>query len=174
MRKIIFPVVICLCASFVLAGDNVQPLNIKTGLWETTFTTAMSGRPPIPEEVLAKMPPEQRAKIEAAMKGAFSGAPKTRTSQSCVTKEQLNKDLFSEDRKNCTRTVLKSTGSYMEIREVCENEGVKNEITIQIEALNSENVKGTSHVTSGSGDRSMNVNMSFTSRWLGAVCTEKK
>ena len=174
MRKPIFFSVICLCASVVLANDKVQPLNIKTGLWEMTVTSAVSGRPPIPPETLARMTPEQRAKFEAAMKGMASGAPKTRTYKNCITKEQLNNDPFSDEKRNCTRTVLKSTGSKMEIREVCEGEGVKSDMTIEIEALNSESVKGSGHVTSAGGGRSMNVNTNYTAKWLGAVCTEKK
>jgi len=108
------------------------------------------------------------------MKKRASGPPKTRTYNSCVTKEDLNKDPFSEEKRSCTRTVLKSTGSMMEIREVCEGDGVKSDITMQIEALNSENTKGSGHVTAAGGARSMNVSTNFTGKWIGAVCTDKK
>ena len=49
------------------AADKLTPLNIKEGLWEMTVTHSMTGMPAIPPETLAKMPPEQRARIEAAM-----------------------------------------------------------------------------------------------------------
>ena len=75
---------------------------------------------------------------------------------------------------NCTRTVLKSTGSSMDIREVCVNEGVKSDMTMQIEALNSENVKGSGHVVAGSGERTMNISTNLTGKWLGPSCAEKK
>lgn len=174
MRTTTLLSVILLCACVLMAGYQVQPLNVKPGLWEVTMTTAVSGRPPISQEILAKMTPEQRAKFEASMKGMASGVPKTKTSRNCVTKEQLSKDPFSEEKSNCTRTVLKSTGSMMEIREVCEGEGVKSDVTMRIEALNPENVKGSGHVTAAGGSNSMNVNTSFTAKWLGATCTEKK
>ena len=174
MRKLVFLGVFFSWVLVAMAGDKVQPLNIKTGLWQMTMTTAVSGRLPMPADILARMSPEQRARYEAAMNKRASAPPKTRTYNSCVTKEQLNKDPFSEEKKSCTRTVLKSTGSKMEIREVCEGDGVKNDITIQIEALKSENVKGSSHVTAAGGDKTMNVNAGFTGKWIGAVCTDKK
>ncbi len=174
MGKTVLFCMICLCALVVLAGDQVQPLNVKPGLWEMTMTTATTGRPPIPESALSKMTPEQKAKLEAMMKGMASGTPRTSTHKNCVTKEQLAKDPFSGEKSDCTRTVLKSTGSTMDIREVCTNEGVKSDMTIQIEALNSENVKGSSHVTAGGGERSMNISTSFTGKWIGPSCTEKK
>jgi len=165
---------ICLCVPVVLATGQVQPLNIKAGLWEVTVISTVSGRPPIPPEVLARMTPEQKAKFEAAMKGMASDTPKTRAYKNCVTKEQLNQDPFSDEGRNCTRTVLKATGSMMEIREVCEREGAKSDMTIQLEAPNSENVKGSGHVTEAGGSNSMNVSTTFTAKWLGAVCTDKK
>ncbi|MBZ5700654.1 MAG: DUF3617 domain-containing protein [Acidobacteriia bacterium] len=174
MRKLVVLGVFFSWVLVAMAGDKVQPLNIKTGLWQVTITSAVSGRPPVPADVLARMSPEQRARYEAAMKKMVSAAPKTTTHNNCVTKEQLNKDPFSDEKKSCTRTVLKSTGSRMEIREVCEGNGVKSDITIQIEALNSENVKGVGHVTAAGGDKSMNINTNFTGKWIGAVCTDKK
>ncbi len=174
MRKLVLLGVIFSWVVIAVAGDKVQPLNIKTGLWEVTLTSAVSGRVPIPPERLAGMTPEQRAKFEAAMEKRASGVPKTRTYKNCITKEQLNKDPFGDDKRNCTRTVLKSTGSKMDIREVCEGDGVKSDMTIQIEALSPENIKATGHVTAAGGEKSMNVNTNFTGKWLGATCPEKK
>jgi len=108
------------------------------------------------------------------MKGMASGTPKARTYQQCITKEQLHKDAFSEGRSNCTRTILKSTGSRMEFREVCKNEGMQTEMLMQIEALSPENVKGSGHVTSAGGNNAMNASTDFTAKWLGAACPEKK
>jgi hypothetical protein len=50
--------------------------NMKTGAWELTYTSTSSGNP-FPPEMLEKMPPERREKLEEAMK-ARSGKPKTR------------------------------------------------------------------------------------------------
>ena len=174
MRKLVLLGVFFSWVLVAMAGDKVQRLNIKTGLWQLTMTTAVSGRPPMPADVLARMSPEQRARYEAAMNKRASAPPKTKTYNNCVTKEQLDKDPFSEEKKSCTRTVLKATGSIIEIREVCEGEGVKSDITMQIEALDSENTRGSGHVTAAGGARSMDVSTNITGKWIGAVCTDKK
>ena len=67
-----------------LAADSVQPLDVKLGLWESTTTTEHSGAPPIPDEVLARLTPEQRAKIEERAKASAQQGPKTTTRKNCV------------------------------------------------------------------------------------------
>jgi hypothetical protein len=46
---------------------QVQPLNIKPGLWETTMTIRTAGQLPMAAELLNKLTPEQRAEFEARM-----------------------------------------------------------------------------------------------------------
>src|ERR1035437_7665315 len=94
------------------AADKITPLNPKEGLWEMTSTHTMTGMPPIPADTLAKMPPEQRARMEAAMKQSGAGVPKTDVRKHCVTKEKLEKQsAFDDNRKDCTRTIVISTRS---------------------------------------------------------------
>ncbi len=172
MRKAALWILLCLSASLALAAGKYQPLNVKLGTWETTFTTAISGAPPVPQEMLDKMTPEQRARFDAAMSKMASGAPRTHTSKTCLTKERLEKDPFS-DRQSCTEKVLTSTSSKMEIEEVCNEENAQSDSKIRLEAIDSENVKGSMQtVVTGSG-KTMNVNGTFTSKWVGAACKEK-
>src|ERR1700686_3767474 len=97
------------------AADKITPLNIKEGLWEMTVTHSMTGMPAIPPETLARMPPEQRPRAEAAMKGT----PTADVHKECVTKEKLEKQMaFDENRKDkdddCIRTIVNATGSKLE------------------------------------------------------------
>jgi Protein of unknown function (DUF3617) len=172
MRKIALWTLSCLSASILLAAGKYQPLNVKLGTWETIYTTTVSGAPPIPQEMLDKMTPEQRARFNASMSKMASGTPRTRTSKTCLTKERLEKDPFN-DRKSCTDTVLTSTSSKMEIEEVCEEENAKFDSKVRIEATDSENVKGWVQSTVTGSGKTMNVNGTFTSKWLGAACKEK-
>ena len=77
MRKVLSAALVGLLASVVLrAAGKVQPLNVKTGLWQVSTTTTMSGLPEIPPDMQARldqMTPEQRAKMEAMMKSRFGG-----------------------------------------------------------------------------------------------------
>src|ERR1700686_5486956 len=106
------------------AADKITPLNIKEGLWEMTVTHSMTGMPAIPPDTLAKMPPEHRARVEAAMKQSGMGGPTADVHKECVTREKLDKQLaFDDNRKDkdkdqdtaCTRTVVNATGSKLEI-----------------------------------------------------------
>jgi Protein of unknown function (DUF3617) len=174
MRKLMVCTVTCLWASILLAASGkYQPLNVKTGLWETTWSDKITGRLPIPQDTLDKMTPEQRAKFEAAMNNMAEQTPKTRTARSCLTKEKLEKDPFNRDDKECTETVLTSTGSKVEVQEVCTHENAKTDVRVHIEALDSENVKGTVESNASGGGKTMSINGTFTSKWLGAVCTDK-
>lgn len=172
MTKIALWTLSCLSASIVLAAGKYQPLNVKLGTWETISTMTSSGAPPIPQEMLDKMTPEQRTRFEAAMGKMASGTPRTRTSKNCLTKEKLEKDPFNE-RKSCKETVLTSTSSKMEIQEDCTEENANIVSKVRIEAADSENVKGWVEATVTGSGKTMHVNGTFTSKWVGAVCQEK-
>jgi hypothetical protein len=138
----------------------------------------MSGRPPISADMLANLTPDQRARFEAMMNKMASQPPKPHIAKSCLTKEKLEGDPFSDKKKSCAETVLTSTGSKMEIREVCTGENTKNDVThdmtVHIEAADSEHVKGTVKSNISGGGNTMNVLGTFTSRWIGADCGDTK
>ena len=172
MRNLPLWALMCLSASMLLPAEKYQPLNVKTGTWETAFTNTVSAAPPIPQEMLDKMTPERRAQFEAAMGKMASGIPGTRTYKTCATKEGLEKDPLN-NRKSCKETVLTSTGSKMEVKEICTEEGSTINAHVRIEASDSENVKGWVQSTDSGGGRTMNVNGTFTSKWVGAACKEE-
>jgi len=171
MKKVATVFLIACAAAW---AADVVPLAVKTGQWESTSTSETSGTPPIPPEVLAQMPPEQRAKMEERMKAM--AAPRTTTTKNCVTKEQIDKafDMGSGPQKSCTRTVVSSSASKQEIRIDCTTEKIKSTGIFRVEAVNSETVKGSMQMTmNNAGGRPMNVNSTFTSKWLGPTCDSK-
>jgi hypothetical protein len=116
------------------------------------------------------MTPEQRARMEERMKAQGENATKARVRKSCVTKEKLEKSTMFEERQECKRTVLTSTGSKLEVRAECETRGTKVNVSTVAEALDSENIKGTMQVTASGGEKTMNMDSTFTGKWLGAAC----
>jgi hypothetical protein len=60
-----------------------------------SITTLTSGSL-IPPDLLAKTPPEQRARIEQSMQPR-SGKPMTHTSKECVTQEDLDQDRMLKE-----------------------------------------------------------------------------
>ena len=177
MRTKLFFVLLSILIGFsllpLLAADKVTPLNLKEGLWEVTVTHSMTGMPAmpaIPPETLAKMPADQRARVEAAMKGT-GGGPKTDVRKECVTKEKLEKQTaFGESRVDCTRTVVNSTGSKLEIKIHCQEKQTASDGTFVVEAVSSESARGSMHTVTNSNGRMMNIDFTFSTKYLGADC----
>src|ERR1051326_794273 len=46
------------------AGVKLQPMDVKPGLWETNTTMTVAGEMPVPAEMLNRLTPEQRARID--------------------------------------------------------------------------------------------------------------
>lgn len=175
-RVILFPIVFAALA--LRAADNIVPLNVKEGLWQVTSThsmTGLPGAPTIPADKLAQLPPEQRARIEAMT----NGTPTTEVTKDCVTKEKLEKQLaFNQNtNKECTRTVVSSTASKLEMKIHCTGQGKDHMATdgvFVLEVTSSESAKGSMHtVTTGNG-RNMNMDFNFSTKYLGPACGDVK
>jgi hypothetical protein len=178
MRNLTLFGAILLWATALLAGDAFQPLNVKTGLWQVTENSTMSGLPPFTPDMQAKldqMSPEQRAHIEAMMKDRFSGTPHTTTYKKCVTAEDLktNPWVNGPDEK-CTWTVVSSTSSDMEVRgtgcDAGKNQGMDTDIRVKLHVVDSENVKASAQGSATGNGHSLNFNNTFTGKWMNANC----
>jgi hypothetical protein len=170
MKPTFFLGIVILFCSSSFSADTIHPLDVKLGLWEVTTVSKMSGMPAIPPEVLAKMTPQQRAAFEQAM-GTGPNAGKPAVRKHCLTKEKLDKqNMFSDDSKSCTHTVVTSTSSKLELRLECSEKGGKSTGTFRVEAINSEMVKGSAQMVANSEGKNMNIDSNFTSRWISADC----
>jgi len=145
MHKLIVPAAVLVWVGvFVAAG--LDPLNIKTGLWQVTMTSKISTLP----------------------------SPTTQTYQSCVKKEDLDKYPFTDPKDKCDWKVLSSTGSEMEATGTCKPEGMGNVIfNMKLVASDSENVKGTGQLTINGPAGNMSGTYSGTGKWIGAMCPSK-
>lgn len=171
-----FTTLFCLIALYA-AADN---LNLKPGLWEVTYVGETSGAPPIPaaqkaemEKHMAQMPPDQRAKMEAAVKSAQANLAKPVVKKSCVTKEDINKDLNlvgGAGDGNCTRTVLKATSTAQEIRIECMNGTRKSGGTMKIAAPNPESWTGTMDGSASDTGGAMQMKTKMSGKWLSSDC----
>lgn len=155
-------------------GVKIQPLNVRPGLWETTTTHKISGAPPIPPEALAKITPEQRARLEERMRGNSDASTNTTTDKHCVTKEDVEKTDFGQGKGECTYTIQTSTSTQAKGKYSCNAEGMKVNGAVDITAPDSEHIKGSSQGSLSGGGRTMNVETTFTSKFLSASCGSVK
>ncbi|HMD35058.1 MAG TPA: DUF3617 domain-containing protein [Vicinamibacterales bacterium] len=163
-----------LCLTAVIAAQ-APLMDVKLGLWDITTKTnlggAMSPMPKVSDEDLAKIPPAQRAQIEAMMKTA-AGAPMT--IKQCLTKEKYEKNLFAPQRpnQNCTQTITKNTKTVLEANVVCTSPASSG--TVHIDAASPTAYQGTVKSKSTERGRQMEITIEMSGKWLGADCGDVK
>ena len=169
ISRIAFPLASALFCAVICTAQT--PLNVKTGEWESTITSDTSGQLPVPQEMIDKMTPEQRVRMEAMMKARGMQGARTTVTKHCVKKEDLDKP-FGNDNKACKPNIVSSSSTKQEIHMECEMGGGKQVGTLKFEAVDSGTVKGSMQMTASNGGRTMSVNSTFSAKWLGPACTE--
>jgi hypothetical protein len=151
-------------------SKNWQPLNLKAGLWESTRTWTTSGQMPIPEGMLDRLTPEQRARFEERMKANSSAKTHTTDDKHCVTKEDLQKPPKLTESADCTWTLLESSDTIAKGNASCQVEGMKMTGNGEFHAPDQEHMTATIHLTSTGGGHSMTTDATIASKWLGSSC----
>ena len=168
-----------LCVSNILIFPSyaaAATLNLKPGLWEMTWSGQTSGAPPIPPDVLAQMPPERRAKLEAAMAANANRTSAPHANKQYITEKGLQRGLNVEENKtesSCQRTVVSNTASFMDMRQDCSGRQ-KTSGTFHFEAASPETMTGTINMTITDGVRTMTVKRVVNGKWLAADCGNLK
>ena len=148
-----------------------ESFNAKPGAWEMSTTNLTSGSL-IPPDLLAKMPPEQRAKFEQSMQ-ARSGKPMTLTSKDCVTQEDLDQNRIikeeeekKEDGLQCTTKVVSKSSSTLVIERTCPAPRAYT-AKMMMEAKTPESIVASIDMTRAESGK---VHMDIKGRWLGVSC----
>ena len=164
------------CAAALSAGvqaaDMTKP-NIKPGLWEVTTNPKMSGEMPIPEEQLAKMTPEQRTRLEAAMKAGMLNGNKPRVYKDCMTPEKIARGFEMDrgaDEASCKRNVVSSSASELTLHDECDNPKRKSITDVHFEIKGGTQMNGKINVVITSSGKTMTVVSTVQGKWLGASC----
>ena len=144
MKTSILIVAGLLPATVALAGNTIQPLNVRTGLWQVTLTTKISALP----------------------------SPTTTNYETCVDKEDLNKYPFTDPEEKCSSTVLTSTGSAMKAHGTCspEGDGTKYDFRLQLKALDAKHVEAKGKLAISSQGVSMDGDYLAKAKWISATC----
>ncbi len=171
MRKLL---ILFLLAIPGFAAAQYQPLNVKTGQWQTTVLINSGGSIALSSRQMAQLTPEQRARMEAAMKQASKPKTTTRVNQNCLTQDELNKGTpFKSDDRQCTQKVLNSTSTELKVEQDCVEDSMSTKTVMRLEAVNSEQVKGTGTVTAVSEGHKFSSDINFSSQWISSACGAK-
>jgi hypothetical protein len=175
------PLAVTLLASAARAESEGVHLDVKPGLWEmkSTTTTKMEGDLPRPD--LSKVPPEQRARIEASLAERTSGKPRVSVWQSCITEEDVRKGgdfAFGEDEKeHCTRTFQDRTAKHVKFTMSCAPRGeqeTKMDGTFEITVKGGDSIVSQGETKFAGGKVNGSTRFEFSGRRLGASCGDLK
>jgi len=146
-------------------------LDVSTGLWEVTSSGETTGVPPIPPEVLARLPPAQRAQVEASIAAAIAQSSKPTKARTCITEKTLQRGLDFNQRElaNCRRTVVNSSSSQLDVQMECTGDETMNG-TFHFEAINRQTIRGNLHLVVSNGGNAMTMKRSIQGRWLSSDC----
>lgn len=161
-----------------IAAAATITLHVNTGAWEMTSNVVITGAPPIPASAMAAManlPPEQRARVEAAMSRYRSdmGKPRTVVSKSCVTQKDLDRPFKwneNSEASKCTETVLSATSTDENIHVVCIGNR-SGEGSFHVSTPTPGTMVGRVSFSMTQEGHTMNVVDDLSGRWLGADCS---
>ena len=156
-----------------MASAPAAPLNVKTGLWETTFQAEMRGQLPIPPDMLQQLSPDRRAAMENIMKD-MTDKPYTRVHKNCVTQQDLDKgdSAFLADRPGmkCSNKLTQHTGSAVAGTFECTTGGMRQTGDFAFEAKDREHLAGKVNINISDGAKAMTSHANMSARWLSASC----
>jgi hypothetical protein len=164
------------------AAESAKPidpikLNIKLGLWEIATQANISGAPPIPDDAMAKMSPEQRARMQAAIQASMAEVAKPRLAKHCVTQAKVAQG-FNLDRQHdsttCQKKLATNSSTELQLTETCPEDNGSTSIDEHIQVSGSDQVAGTVHFVKTSGGKSMTVDSTIKGQWLAASCGDIK
>jgi hypothetical protein len=169
-----FPGIAGLCVA-AQGLAQTPTLDLKPSLWEITSAGSMTGAPPIPPEVLANMPPEKRAQVQAAMQAAMARASEPQVARNCITAEQLQRGLNFDERPNpsCHRTIVSNTSSVLVVHEECAGQRAMVG-DFRFTAVDHETMKGDINVVVGAGTDTTTMQRNLRGRWLASDCGDVK
>jgi len=160
------------CASIPAVGQSAETLNVKLGLWEVTALTETRGMPPLPKELLNKLTPEQRRKMEADIKAEQAKGPDKGTNRECITQKDLEQPFESANTKECKQTIVTTTRTSQEVRIVCTG-GVPGSGVFKVSTPSPERMSGTLDLTLGQGADAMTIKAKMDGRWLSSDCGDE-
>ncbi len=163
------------CLVGVVGTSSAAMPNAKAGLWESASTTVLEVGLPANVPNAAKLPPEERAKLERAL-APGGGKPVTTSERMCMSKETLDPwDSYGTGQgaaADCKRTVLQQTPQRVKMALVCS--GGKSTGEAEFTAVGTDRVVGKITMLNKNerGDSKLNVQME--SRWVSADCGSLK
>lgn len=144
----------------------------KAGLWDVTVTMSMGGAAmQMPD--LSKLPPDQRAMVEAQMKkNGVSMNGNTVSSQHCMTAAEVatDKPPTMGHMKDCTVQNMKFAGGAMTADTVCSGADMTGNGHMSVSYSDDSHYSGKMTFNGTSHGHPVNMTNTFEGHWVSADC----
>jgi hypothetical protein len=157
-------------AGVAVAQQTVPSLDVKTGLWEVTFTSSIDLGGTLPVDT-SKMPPAQKAQIEQTMKAMSK--PRTDVQKKCMTKEEMAKTFLEQGDDTCTDKVTSNTATLFDMTRTCAGDRPST-TQVHLEASTPEKVNGNANVATALAGGQQKMAVALSAKWLAAECGSVK
>jgi hypothetical protein len=171
MRTLFVGLLLCLLAACNTTNRPENPaLAVKTGSWDVTSGFNEKESVDIPQSVIDRMMPEQRADYERIMRESAK-QPKTRTVRVCVTAEDLKSTVFTPllwlAGGKCNLKVTSATAQHREAELECNGGGGRTYIRYLVfDAPSAESVRGKVSTR----QEVTRIVADMNGEWVGATC----
>ena len=185
------------------AEAQVKGLDVKAGLWEQTMKEEKTPQPAIQmsPELLAGMPADARARVEAVLKrqaaerAAQGNSPvvSTKTKRFCITQKQLDEGLKLpemgrgdlEDKTKCSENKLDQSATRLHLKMACSSQPGHGEkgapqgemhstMELTVVAKSRENYTEDLATEYTFGDQHQRSQTRGEAHWVGASCGNVK
>ena len=178
----IAPRLLAVATLAVLGASGAQAQKVRPGLWENTVNMKSSGGEVEAamarmQEQMARLPPEQRAQVEAMMarQGMGMAAGKPNTVRSCITPEMASRNELHPGDKNCRSTGHSRSGNTVRFKFACENErGGTAEGEGEFTLVGDTETRGRMWVNATRQGKTFRMDMESSSKWIAADCGDVK
>lgn len=156
------------------AAAELHKPNIKLGLWE--ITVSPQGGMPTADDMLARLPPEQRAAVAAAMQAHAGRTAQPHAYKECMTPEKVARGFKAADdsESTCQRNVVSSSASEMQVHMECTKPQGDIATDMHFQITGGDRMSATVNIVRTMGGRSMKINVAMSGKWLGADCGNVK
>lgn len=171
MKYLIFFLIV-----FSTNAENIVPLDIKAGLWESSVknfgkdlvTSLLSQMPEGPEKEKIKKQVDAKIKKMESKKSTFCLTPQEINNP----KKAMSKFTKNKNTQNCKLILKKSTAKNLDYDVVCNHNGMTVNSTFKFVARSTTLMIGDGHVqpvAPGMPDQKFKV----TSKWISETCKKK-
>ena len=162
-------------SSFGSADESLQ-LQFRLGLWQIAVHPEVAGAAALAGDQLSRLPPDQRARVQALVESAIAQASKPRTYKECMTEEKRSRGFKAAQPSggsSCSSTIVTNTANDFEMHEQCP--ATRTTATVHFHLADSNHITGTVVASTPSiSGPGMTLHSTIDGQWLSMQCGDVK